>query len=253
MASCAGTTPTSPMAFSRASTAWSRLPRPRLEATDQPATSRRSSTSSPASSNSAYPPETARSLNIQMQARHALETDLRRALVQQEFEVFYQPLIDIRTRRVCSFEALLRWRHPVRGLVAPDSFIPAAEELGLIGQIGEVVLARACAEATHWPAGIKVAVNLSPAQFADRGIMNLVMGSLQRSGLPPDRLELEITETLLLQESEDVLATLHELQQLGVTISMDDFGTGYSSLSYLRKCPFRKVKSDKSFIRELGN
>ena len=122
-------------------------------------------------------------MNIRMQARHELEIDLRRALVQQEFEVFYQPLIDIRTRQVCSFEALLRWRHPVRGLVAPDSFIPAAEELGLIGQIGEVVLARACAEATHWPAEIKVAVNLSPAQFADRGIMSLVMGALQRSGL----------------------------------------------------------------------
>jgi diguanylate cyclase (GGDEF)-like protein len=192
-------------------------------------------------------------MNIRMQARHELETDLRRAIVQQEFEVFYQPLIDIRTRQVCSFEALLRWRHPVRGLVAPDSFIPAAEELGLIGQIGEVVLARACAEATHWPADIKVAVNLSPAQFADRGIMGMVMGSLQRSGLPPDRLELEITETLLLQESEDVLATLHQLQAVGITISMDDFGTGYSSLSYLRKFPFRKVKIDKSFIRELGN
>ena len=116
-------------------------------------------------------------MNIRMQARHELETDLRRAIVQQEFEVFYQPLIDIRTRQVCSFEALLRWRHPVRGLVAPDSFIPAAEELGLIGQIGEVVLARACAEAAHWPAGIKVAVNLSPAQFADRGIMGMVHGN----------------------------------------------------------------------------
>ncbi|WP_431267036.1 EAL domain-containing protein [Dankookia sp. P2] len=192
-------------------------------------------------------------MNIRMQARHALETDLRRALVQREFEVFYQPLIDIRTRQVCSFEALLRWRHPERGLVAPDSFIPAAEELGLIGQIGEVVLARACAEATHWPAGIRVAVNLSPAQFADPGMMGMVMGALHRSGLPAERLELEITETLLLQESEDVLATLHELQRVGVTISMDDFGTGYSSLSYLRKFPFRKVKIDKSFIRELGN
>jgi diguanylate cyclase (GGDEF)-like protein/PAS domain S-box-containing protein len=190
-------------------------------------------------------------MNVRMQARHELEIDLRRALTQQEFEIFYQPLIDIQTRQVCSFEALLRWRHPMRGLVLPDSFIPAAEELGLIGQIGEVVLARACAEAAHWPDSIKVAVNLSPAQFVDRRIVSLVKDCLQRSGLSPNRLELEITETLLLQESEDVLSTLHQLHAMGVTISMDDFGTGYSSLSYLRKFPFKKVKIDKSFTREL--
>jgi diguanylate cyclase (GGDEF)-like protein/PAS domain S-box-containing protein len=192
-------------------------------------------------------------MNIRMQARHELEIDLRRALSQQEFEVFYQPLIDVRTRQVCSFEALLRWRHPVRGLVAPDSFIPAAEELGLIGQIGEMVLARACAEATHWPASIKVAVNLSPAQFANRSIVSQVIDALRRSGLSANRLEIEITESLLLQESEHILSTLHELQEMGVTISMDDFGTGYSSLSYLRKFPFKKVKIDKSFIHELSD
>jgi diguanylate cyclase (GGDEF)-like protein/PAS domain S-box-containing protein len=192
-------------------------------------------------------------MNIRMQARHALEHDLRRAIVKDEFEVFYQPLIDMETRRICSFEALLRWSHPARGVVGPDSFIAAVEELGMIGQIGEVVLVRACMEAARWPADIKVAVNLSPAQFANRGIKDLVLAALDRAGLAPERLELEITETLLLQESDEILNTLHELQEHGVTISMDDFGTGYSSLSYLRKFPFRKVKIDKSFVQELGS
>jgi diguanylate cyclase (GGDEF)-like protein/PAS domain S-box-containing protein len=191
-------------------------------------------------------------MNARMQARHALEHDLRRAVAEQEFEIAYQPFLDVRTRRVSGFEALLRWRHPQRGMVMPDAFIGIAEELGLVGAIGRLVLSQACAEAMRWPEDVKLAVNLSPSQFVGARVTDAVNRALCSSGLPPARLELEITETVLLHDSEETLATLHALQDLGVTITMDDFGTGYSSLSYLRKFPFQKVKIDKSFVRELG-
>ena len=195
-----------------------------------------------------YEPE----MNARMQARHSLEHDLRRALAEQEFEVLYQPLVDVRTRRVTGFEALLRWRHPLRGLLMPDTFMGTAEELGLVGAIGRLVLSQACAEAVRWPDDLKIAVNLSPSQFADARITKIVENAMRASGLPPGRLELEITESVLLHDNEEMLATLSALENLGVTFSMDDFGTGYSSLNYLRKFPFKKVKIDKSFVRELG-
>jgi diguanylate cyclase (GGDEF)-like protein/PAS domain S-box-containing protein len=191
-------------------------------------------------------------MKARMQARHALEHDLRRALAEQEFEVFFQPFVDARTRRVNGFEALLRWRRPGQGLALPDEFMGATEELGLVSSVGRLVLDRACAEAARWPDDVRLAVNLSPSQFAGGRVTEVVSNALRSSGLPPDRLDLEITETVLLHDSDEALATLHALRDLGVTISMDDFGTGYSSLSYLRKFPFNKVKVDKSFVRELG-
>jgi diguanylate cyclase (GGDEF)-like protein len=191
-------------------------------------------------------------MDARMQARRTLELDLRAALLKCEFEVFYQPLIDLQSNSVCGFEALLRWNHPTRGLVSPCEFIPLAEELGLIVPLGEWVLRQACCEAVKWPSNIKVAVNLSPAQFKSKGLVLAVTAALAASGLSPRRLELEITESVLLLESESTLATLHELRDLGVRISMDDFGTGYSSLSYLRSFPFDKIKIDQSFVRDLS-
>jgi diguanylate cyclase (GGDEF)-like protein/PAS domain S-box-containing protein len=191
-------------------------------------------------------------MNARIQARHALEHDLRRAVAEREFEVFYQPYMDVGMNRVSGLEALLRWRHPERGLVMPDEFIGIAEELGLIKAIGRFVLNDACSEAMRWPADVKLAVNLSPSQFAAARVTEAVQAALRASGLPASRLELEITETVLLNDSDATLQTLQSLQRLGVTISMDDFGTGYSSLSYLQKFPFKKVKIDKSFVRGLG-
>ncbi len=190
------------------------------------------------------------------QARRALELDLRVALERGEFELYYQPLVSIRDRSVCAFEALLRWHHPVRGMVAPDTFIPLAEEIGLIVPIGEWVLHTACATATLWPEAIRVAVNLSSVQFtrplaSGADLVEQVGAALAQSGLPASRLELEITESVLLQDNAVTLDMLHRLRDLGVRISLDDFGTGYSSLSYLRSFPFDKLKIDKSFIRGL--
>ncbi|CAH2602437.1 EAL domain-containing protein [Rhodovastum atsumiense] len=190
-------------------------------------------------------------MDAHMQRRRALELDLRRALQAGEFALFYQPVVDAASRRISGLEALLRWQHPGRGLVLPAAFMPLAEEIGLIVPIGEWVLARACADAAGWPGRLRVAVNLSPAQFAHRGLIDAVAAALERSRLDPARLELEITETVMLQETEATLATLHRLKSLGVRIVMDDFGTGYSSLSYLRRFPFDKVKIDRSFTREL--
>ncbi|MDO9709092.1 bifunctional diguanylate cyclase/phosphodiesterase [Paracraurococcus lichenis] len=190
-------------------------------------------------------------MDARMQLRRALEMDLRRALAMGEFELFYQPIMDVASRRVSGFEALIRWRHPERGLVPPDAFIPLAEEIGLIVPIGEWVLVQACRQAVSWPGAPKVAVNLSPAQFASRGLVDAVAAALEVSGLEAGRLELEITETVMLQDTEATLATLHRLKALGVRIAMDDFGTGYSSLSYLQRFPFDKVKIDRSFTREL--
>jgi diguanylate cyclase (GGDEF)-like protein len=186
------------------------------------------------------------------QARRALEMDLRNALGRGEMEVYFQPLVDLRTDRICACEALLRWHHPERGLISPAEFIPIAEETSLIIQLGEWVLNQACAEATGWPGGVRVAVNLSPAQFKDGNLAAAVVTALARSGLAPDRLELEITETVLLQDSHATIRAMNQLQKLGVRMSLDDFGTGYSSLSYLRKFPFQKIKIDGCFVRDLG-
>jgi diguanylate cyclase (GGDEF)-like protein/PAS domain S-box-containing protein len=190
-------------------------------------------------------------MDRKIQARRVLELDLRKAFANGEFELFYQPLINLATNDVSAFEALLRWRHPERGMVSPAEFIPLAEEIGLIVPLGEWVLRQACSQAATWPGDLKVAVNLSPAQFRSRGVVQAVMSALAHSRLPPQRLELEITESVLLGETDANLATLHRLRELGARISMDDFGTGYSSLSYLRSFPFDKIKIDRSFVREL--
>ncbi len=190
-------------------------------------------------------------MDARVQARHRLEVDLRTALHDGALEVHYQPLIDLESGETCGFEALLRWPHPVRGMIPPGEFIPVAEETGLIGAIGAFVLHQACADATAWPGDTKVAVNLSPLQFRTGNLLHTVMGALSAAGLAPPRLELEITETLLLERSDHVLATLHALRALGVRIAMDDFGTGYSSLSYLRSFPFDKIKIDRSFVHDL--
>jgi diguanylate cyclase (GGDEF)-like protein/PAS domain S-box-containing protein len=191
-------------------------------------------------------------MDAQAQARRALELDLRAALMKGEFELYYQPIHDLGSNRIISFEALVRWNHPLRGMVAPMSFIPVAEETGLIVPIGEWVLRQACSEAARWSQDVRVAVNLSPVQFKSRNLVPTVIAALSASGLPPSRLELEITESVLLQDNEATLQTLHTLRDLGVRISMDDFGTGYSSLSYLRSFPFDKIKIDQSFIGDLG-
>jgi diguanylate cyclase len=190
-------------------------------------------------------------MDARLQARRALEYDLRQAFVQQQFEVFYQPQAETRSRHVTGFEALVRWWHPKRGMIAPDDFIPLAEETGLIVPLGEWVLRAACAAAASWPEHIRVCVNLSPVQFTRSGLVELVETALRAHRLAPERLELEITESVLIKDSEKALATLHQLKALGVRIAMDDFGTGYSSLSYLQRFPFDKIKIDQSFIRAL--
>jgi diguanylate cyclase (GGDEF)-like protein len=192
-------------------------------------------------------------MDVQLQARRALEVDLRKALANREFELFYQPQINIEENEIGGFEALLRWHHPERGLVSPAEFIPVAEDTGLISPLGEWVIEEACREAASWPRKIKVAVNLSPVQFRNRGLVQSVSRALASSGLAPNRLELEITESVLLQDNESTIATLYQLRRLGVRIAMDDFGTGYSSLSYLRSFPFDKIKIDQSFVRELSS
>jgi len=190
-------------------------------------------------------------MDAEQQARWMLEVDMRRAIIENEFELYYQPLVNVRTRAVSGFEALIRWQHPTRGLVAPDAFIPLAESSGLIVPLGQWVLRQACLDATSWPVDLRVAVNLSSVQFKDRRLVETVQDALDLTGLPGRQLELEITETVLLKDSEATLATLHRLRGLGVRISMDDFGTGYSSMSYLRRFPFDKIKIDQSFVRDL--
>jgi diguanylate cyclase (GGDEF)-like protein len=192
-------------------------------------------------------------MDARMQARRRLEIDLRNAISNGEFELFYQPLVDMQTGFVTGFEALIRWHHPERGMISPLDFIPVAEEAGLIVAIGEWVLCQACAEAATWPGNVNVAVNLSAIQFKKKDLLQVVIMALEVSGLSPGRLELEITETALLQDSDATLAILHELRGLGIGISMDDFGTGYSSLSYLRKFRFDKIKIDQSFIFEMSD
>lgn len=190
-------------------------------------------------------------MDARVQSRRQLELDLRHALSAHAFELHYQPVVEVETRRPTGFEALLRWRHPERGMVPPAEFVPLAEEIGLIVPLGELVLRMACAEAANWDPALRIAVNLSPAQLRSPRFLQVVEEALADSGLDPRRVELEITEGVLLQRTEATLATLHRLRALGVRIAMDDFGTGYSSLSYLRSFPFDKVKIDRAFVSDL--
>ena len=192
-------------------------------------------------------------MDARMKARRELDMDLRKALANGEFRLHYQPLVNIQNNEITAFEALLRWNHPIRGLVPPAEFIPIAEETGLIIPLGEWVLRGACQETANWPTNIKVAVNLSPAQLNSRNFTDVVVNALAASGVSANRLQLEITETVLLQNTFNTLATLQKLRALGVQIALDDFGTGYSSLSYLRSFPFDKIKIDRSFIKDLMN
>jgi len=192
-------------------------------------------------------------MDAKMQQRRELELDLRKALVNGEFELYYQPLVDLQSNEINGFEALIRWNHPMRGLISPAAFVPIAEETGLIIPLGEWVLRRACEETAHWPGDLKVAVNLSPSQLKSRNLVQVVMSALANSGMAATRLQLEITESVLMQNTFSTSATLHQLRELGVQIAMDDFGTGYSSLSYLRSFPFDKIKIDRSFINDLSN
>jgi diguanylate cyclase (GGDEF)-like protein/PAS domain S-box-containing protein len=184
-------------------------------------------------------------------ARHEIESDLRRAIQLDEFELHYQPIMDCKTGKISTVEALIRWRHPAKGLIYPDAFIPVAEETGLITQIGDWVLRKACAQAASWPADVKVAVNLSVMQFQKPNLADVVMLALAESGLSPKRLELEITETALIESAAECLPALRQFKRLGITIVLDDFGTGYSSLSQLAMFPFDKIKIDKSFTQNM--
>jgi diguanylate cyclase (GGDEF)-like protein len=190
-------------------------------------------------------------MDVKAQARRLLELDLRKAIGAAEFELFYQPIVNLAENRITGFEALIRWNHPTRGRVPPNDFIALAEETGLIVPIGDWVIRQACKDANLWPSDLNVAVNVSPVQFRNRNLAMTVTAAVASSGLLPSRLELEITETVLMHDTRETMATLHQLQMLGVRISMDDFGTGYSSLSYLRSFPFDKIKIDQSFVRDL--
>jgi len=192
-------------------------------------------------------------MDAAMRLRRSLQIDLRNALPRGEFELHYQTIADAATGTPCGAEALVRWRHPARGLVGPDEFIPLAEDIGLIDALGEWILRAACTEAATWPDHVTIAVNLSAVQFRKSNLAQVVTGALAASGLPARRLELEVTESVLLQKSEANLAMLHAIKKLGVSIVLDDFGTGYSSLSYLRIFPFDKIKIDRSFVRELSS
>jgi diguanylate cyclase (GGDEF)-like protein len=191
-------------------------------------------------------------MDASIKARRDLESELRLALAEGQFTLHYQPILNLNDSRIPCCEALIRWNHPRRGLVRPGDFIPVAEEIGLIVPIGEWVLRQACADAVHWPGHTKVAVNLSAIQVASPNLLSTVIGALAASGLSASRLELEITESVMMQNTQSTLATLHRLRALDVKISMDDFGTGYSSLSYLRRFPFDKLKIDRSFIHDLS-
>jgi diguanylate cyclase (GGDEF)-like protein len=184
--------------------------------------------------------------------RHAIEADMRLGLARGEFELHYQPVVDVRTRSVSGVEALVRWRHPTHGLIPPARFIPLAESTGLIIPLGEWVLRQACRDAMSWPAHISVAVNLSAVQFRKCDLLDAVRRALKESGLPPERLEVEVTETVLLEKDTDHIGLLHRLKEIGVSVALDDFGTGYSSLSYLTMFPFDKIKIDQSFIKDMA-
>ena len=191
-------------------------------------------------------------MDARIQARRALELDLRSALASGQLQLYYQPLVNAKTGEVRCFEALLRWFHPRLGAVPPAEFVPLAEESGLIGPLGQWVLRAACAEAAKWPSQFRVAINLSPIQFKNLNLVKVILGALAASGLPASRLELEITESVLLEADSKTLTVLHELHALGIRIVMDDFGTGFSSLNYLRSFPFDKIKIDKSFVHDVS-
>ncbi|UGY20739.1 EAL domain-containing protein [Bradyrhizobium septentrionale] len=191
-------------------------------------------------------------MDARAKARRSLELELRQAIADGSFELHYQPLLHLEDSRVSCCEALLRWRHPERGMISPADFIPVAEDTGLINDIGHWVLNTACREAVNWPEHIHVAVNVSPIQFKSQTLALNVAAALAASGLAPSRLELEITEAVLIRDDEAALDILHQLRELGVRIALDDFGTGYSSLSYLQRFPFDKIKIDRAFIKDLA-
>ena len=190
-------------------------------------------------------------MDAHAKARLSLERDLRQALVDGAFEIHYQPVVDLGSDQVTGCEALLRWRHPERGMISPAEFIPVAEETGLIVELGEWVLRTACAEAAGWPAHVRLAVNVSPVQLKCTTLALKIASALAVSGLPANRLELEITEAVLIRDDETALAILHQLRAIGIRIALDDFGTGYSSLSYLKRFPFDKIKIDRCFVEDI--
>ena len=194
-------------------------------------------------------------MNVTASQRLTMETQLRRALERDEFVLHYQPQVCLRSGRIIGMEALIRWQHPERGLVAPGEFIPLLEETGLIVSVGEWVLRTACAQNSAWLAAglppLRVAVNLSARQFRQSGLAAVVNQALQDAGLAPEHLELEITESIMIQDLQTTITTLHQLHALGIQISIDDFGTGYSSLSYLKRLPISKIKIDQSFVRDI--
>jgi EAL domain-containing protein (putative c-di-GMP-specific phosphodiesterase class I) len=188
-----------------------------------------------------------------IERQRVLATDLRNAIKKRQFELFYQPVVNIEDNRIVGVEGLLRWCHPERGLIAPSEFIPAAEETGLIVPLGDWVIRKACLDAANWPDPTKIAINLSPAQFRDPSLGRVIIEALADAGVAPSRLELEITEEVLLGHNKENLTTLNELRELGIKIVMDDFGIGYSSLNYLRLFPFDKIKIDRSFVKDLSS
>ena len=192
-------------------------------------------------------------MDAEVRARRILEMDLRQAIVDGGFEVYYQPCLSLRDDRITGCEALVRWRHPRRGMISPADFVPIAEETGLINQLGEWVLTTACMEAATWPDNIRLAVNVSPVQFKSGTLALKVIAALAASGLAASRLELEITEAVLIRDDDAALAVLHQLRDIGVRIALDDFGTGYSSLSYLQRFPFDKIKIDRCFVSDLAS
>ena len=186
-----------------------------------------------------------------MQVRSKLENDLRTALTNEQFEAHFQPIVSIKQSRVSVCEALLRWKHPSKGFISPAVFVPIAEELGLINDIGSWMLFEACEACVGWPNETRVAVNLSPLQFRSGDLVETVRNALSQSGLEADRLELEVTESLMMEDIGETVTLLHQLKQMGVRVSLDDFGTGYSSLNYLNELPLDKVKIDRSFVNDL--
>jgi predicted signal transduction protein with EAL and GGDEF domain len=190
-------------------------------------------------------------MDARAKARLTMEQDLRQAMVDGGFEIHYQPLLDLHSNEVTGCEALLRWRHPERGMVSPAEFIPLAEDTGLINELGDWVLQTACAEAATWPHQIRLAVNVSPIQLKNQTLALRIAGALAASGLTPSRLEIEITEAVLIHDDETALAILHQLRAIGVRIALDDFGTGFSSLSYLKRFPFDKIKIDRCFVSDI--
>jgi predicted signal transduction protein with EAL and GGDEF domain len=190
-------------------------------------------------------------MDLQMQHRRIVEQDLRKALPAGEFELHYQPVVNLASKEISGFEALVRWNHPTKGTISPADFIPLAEEIGFIVPMGEWIIRQACTTAARWPDSLHVAVNISAVQFRNPGLMQVIVGALAASGLAPTRLEIEITESVLLHNKEATLAVLHQLRALGIRIAMDDFGTGYSSLTYLQSFPFDKIKIDRSFVKNI--